>query len=353
MSKTGIGNFFEDFRLGQEFRHAPPRTLGAGDQAVYMALYGPRFALQSADDFAQRLGLKRAPLDDLLVFHTVFGRTVSDISLNTVANLGYAECRWHKRVYAGGTLSATSTVIGLKENSNRESGVLYVRTEGRDGAGDLVLEFARWAMVRKRDAGAPPPPLTIPDLVSRVAPTGLIVPAGLDCRRYDALAAGSPHLWEDYKAGERMDHIDGVTIEEAEHQLATRLYQNAARVHFNQHTAAREGHGRRLVYGGHVISIARALSCNGLGNACLLAAINGGRHANPTHAGDTVYAWSEVLEKAPLPGRADLGALRLRTIAVKNQACAGFPGPDAGGAYPPNVVLDLDYWALMPRRAPA
>ena len=353
MSKTFTGNFFEDFRLGQEFVHAPPRTLGAGEQALYGALYGSRFALQSADDFARRLGLKQAPLDDMLVFHTVFGRTVSDISLNTVANLGYGECRWLKPVYPGDTLRASSTVIGLKENSNRKSGIVYVRSRGSNSAGELVLEFARWAMVRKRNAEAPAPTLVLPEIAPKVAASALAIPAGLDFRRYDLTAGGAPHVWDDFAPGERMDHVDGVTIEEAEHQLATRLYQNSARVHFNQHAAAHVGEGRRLVYGGHVISIARALSFNGLGNACLLAAINGGRHANPVAAGDTIYAWSEVLEKSPLPGRNDVGALRLRTLAVKNQTCGEFPGPDAAGTYPPNVVLDLDYWALMPRRVPA
>jgi 2-methylfumaryl-CoA hydratase len=216
-----------------------------------------------------------------------------------------------------------------------------------------VLEFARWVMVRKRDSDAPAPPAVLPEIAPKVASSALSIPAGLDFRRYDLAAAGSTHLWDDYTLGERMDHVDGVTIEEAEHQLATRLYQNAARVHFNQHAAAHDGQGRRLVYGGHVISIARALSFNGLGNACLLAAINGGRHANPSMAGDTIYAWSEVLEKAALPARGDVGALRLRTLAVKNQACGDFPGSNAAGAYPPNVVLDLDYWALLPRRIAA
>ncbi len=56
-----------------------------------MALYGPRFALTSSDEFARACGLPRAPLDELVVFHTVFGKTVPDISLNAVANLGYAE----------------------------------------------------------------------------------------------------------------------------------------------------------------------------------------------------------------------------------------------------------------------
>ena len=107
-------------------------------------------------------------------------------------------------------------------------------------------------------------------------------------------------------------------MEEAEHQIATRLYQNTAKVHFNQHTEAKGRFGKRIVYGGVVISLARALSFNGLGNAFHVAAINGGRHVAPCFAGDTVYAWSEVLEKADIPGRSDIGALRVRLVGVKN-----------------------------------
>ncbi len=166
---------------------------------------------------------------------------------------------------------------------------------------------------------------------------------------YDRVAAGSRHLWEDYESGERIDHVDGMTIEEAEHQLATRLYQNTARVHFNQHAEAQGRFGKRLVYGGHIISLARALSFNGLANAFRIAAINGGQHVNPVFAGDTIYAWSEVLELAEMPGRSDAGLLRLRTIATKNESAAAFPYRDAAGAYHPSVVLDLDYWALLPR----
>ena len=98
---------------------------------------------------------------------------------------------------------------------------------------------------------------------------------------YDFALAGSPYRWGDYEVGEKIDHVDGMTLEEAEHQIATRLYQNTAKVHFNQHTEAKGRFGKRIVYGGVVISLARALSFNGLNNAFHLAAINGGRHVSP------------------------------------------------------------------------
>src|ERR1700716_832266 len=164
MTKTNPGNFFEDFRLGQVIQHATPRTVTAGDVALYTALYGPRFAVQSSDEFARALGYPRAPIDDLLVFHTVFGKTVPDISLNAIANLGYAECRFLKPVFPGDTLSATSEVIGLRENSNKQSGVVYVRTTGRDQDGAPVLDYVRWVMVRKRDEAAATHAAHVPQL---------------------------------------------------------------------------------------------------------------------------------------------------------------------------------------------
>ncbi|WP_218578793.1 MaoC family dehydratase [Vineibacter terrae] len=349
MTKTNTGNFFEDFRIGQELVHATPRTVTSGDVALYTALYGTRFAVQSSDAFAQALGLPRAPVDDLLVFHIVFGKTVPDISLNAVANLGYAECRFGTPVYPGDTLSTRSTVIGLRENSNRESGVVHVRSTGHNQHGDVVLDYVRWVMVRKRDSKAEIPVAVTPKLAPSVSAADLSVPAGLSLAAYDTALAGASHRWGDYAAGERIDHVDGMTIEEAEHMLATRLYQNTAKVHFDQRLAAGTRFGRRLIYGGHIISLARALSFNGLANAFRIAAINAGSHTNPTLAGDTIYAWSEVKEKAEIARRDDIGALRLRTVAVKNTTPAAFPDKAADGKADPSVVLDLDYWVLMPR----
>jgi 2-methylfumaryl-CoA hydratase len=348
-SKTAAGRFFEDFRLGQTLRHATPRTLSAGDASLYSALYGSRFAVQSAETFARKIGYPAAPIDDLLAFHVVFGKTVPDISLNAIANLGYSDGRFLKPVYPGDTLTAASGVIGVKENSNRQSGVVYVRTRGFNQRGEVVVEYVRWAMVRKRDAEAPAPPSEIPLLPDAVAPhdLGAACPL-LDVAAYDFALAGSPHRWGDYAKGERIDHLDGVTVEEAEHQIATRLYQNTAKVHFNQFSEAQGRFGRRLIYGGHVISLARALSFNGLANAFHVAAINGGRHVAPLFAGDTLFAWSEILDTAPLPGRDDVGALRVRLVATKNRPCDDFPLREGDG-YEPSVVLDFDVWVLLPR----
>lgn len=347
--KSTSGNFFEDFQLGQRLVHATPRTLGDADATLYAALTGSRFILQASAPFARRLGYPGRPLDDLLVFHIVFGKSVPDISLNAIANLGYAEGRFFRSVHAGETLHATSQVIGLKENSGGDSGVVYVRTEGLDEDEECVVQFARWVMLKKRTPGSSAPRPHIPELAASVDAASLLPPNHVDFGAlFDSAQSGSRLLWDDYETGEKIDHIDGATVEEAEHMMATRLYQNVARVHFNQAEQAKSRFAARLVYGGHVISLARGLSFNGLANAVQILAINGGRHVNPVFAGDTLFAWSEVLDRHEL--RKDCGALRLRLVATKNVACRDFPLWEMDGKYRDNVVLDFDYWALMPRR---
>ena len=342
MVKTNAGRFFEDYSIGQVIEHAVPRTVSGGERALYHTLYPARHALYSSDEFARASGLASSPIDDLAAFHVVFGKTVPDVSLNAIANLGYAQGRWLKPVYAGDTLRSTSEVVGVKQNSNGKSGVVWVRTRGYNQRDEVVLDYVRWVMVRKRDVAAAAPDPVIPDLPKVLEADDLVIPEGLDFTNYNFTLAGEPHRWGDDEIGEKIDHVDGVTIEEAEHMMATRLWQNTAKVHFD---ATNRDDGRRLIYGGHVISMARTLSFNGLANAQMIVGLNGGAHANPCFSGDTVRAWSEVLDKAETsaPG---VGAVRLRLVATKGGAPFELKGDD--GKYLPDVLLDLDYWALMP-----
>jgi len=340
MSKVNTGFFFEDYHLGQVFDHATPRTVSGGERALYTALYPTRFALYSSDEFARGCGLKASPIEDLAAFHIVFGKTVPDISLNAVANLGYAECKFLQPVYAGDTLSTRSEVIGLKQNSSGKNGVVWVRSTGVNQDGAAVLEYVRWVMVKKRDVNAKAPETVIPALKPALTAAELPIPKGLDFSGYNFSQAGEPHRLADYEVSEVIDHVDGVTIEEAEHMIATRLWQNTAKVHFD---ASQRADGKRLIYGGHVISLARALSFNGLANAQMIVAINAGSHTNPCFAGDTLRARSTVLDKGEVNG---IGAIRLRLQAYTGEA--GQSLDKVGGKHPPHLLLDLDYWALMP-----
>jgi len=343
--KTSPGNFFEDFAIGQRLPHSPPRTVTVGDVALYTALFGSRFALSSSDPFARMLGLPAAPLDSMLVFHLVFGRTVAEVSRNAIANLGYAGVRFGVPVYPGDTLEADSVVIGLKQNTDGKTGVVYVHSTGVNQRGEEVLSYVRWVMVNKRDPASPTREAVVPELSASVPASEL---TGFpEMKAWPLAQSGSPYTYEDYQIGERISHVDGMTVQEAEHQMATRLYQNTAKVHFDFHGQKESRFGKRLIYGGVVISIARSLAFNGLGNAGQMLAINAGSHVSPLFAWDTIYAWSEVLDKAELSETC--GALRLRLVAVKDQDPSAYAYKDAAGNYAEGVLLDFDYWAAIPR----
>ena len=353
--KSSTGNYFEDLTTGLELEHAVPRTVTEGDAALYIALTADRYPLHCDAEFARSLGFRREVVNDLLVFHTVFGKSVPDISLNAIANLGYADVRFGAPVYPGDTIRAHTTVLGRRESRAGDTGVVWVHTVGRKQDGREVLSFIRWVLMQKRDPTTSTGIDDAPRTPAHVPAEQLSVPAALSLHGFDPVVTGGRAWWEDYEPGERIHHIEGVAIEEAEHQMAARLYQNIARAHFNAHALKDSRFGKRVIYGGHIISMARALSFNGLENVVRILAFNSGTHSNPTFAGDTVFAWTDVLERIDL-GRTDCGALRLRLVGVKNsdpvteEQPLMVAGDDGRERYHPNVVLDLDYTVLIPCR---
>ena len=343
-NKTSAGRFFEDFVLNETIHHATPRTITAGDSALYIALTGSRNPLYCSEPFAQSLGYKTTPIDGLLAFHIAFGKTVPDISVNAVANLGYADVRFIQPVFVGDTLTTSSTVIGVKQNSNGRNGVVWVRSTAVNQKNLPVLSWVRWVMIHKNNLDAPAPVTVIPELPAFVAPADLTVTNYSSAKHFNAAATGGQYFWHDYQVGERINHPAGMTINPADHTLATRLYQNNARLHFDDLLMS----GKRLVYGGVVISLCRALSFEGLENALSILAINAGTHVNPSFAGDTIYTYTEVLDAWSIPNRTDIGALRLRMLGIKNIPASEITALKIDGVYDKNVVLDLDYTVAMP-----
>jgi 2-methylfumaryl-CoA hydratase len=392
------GYFFEDYRVGQRFRHATPRTITSGDVAMYIALTGARQPLHCASTVAKALGYVESPVDDLLVFHIAFGKTVPDISYNAVANLGYADCRFLLPVFVGDTIRCETEIVGLKQNSNGKTGVVYVRSNAFNQRDENVLTWARWVMVHRRKVVAPsehnPPKgwIDFPD----VATNAIQAPHFADTADAMSGATGSNTLWDDVvtheliadapatgasskykklselnereieellpkgasndpmpekKAPEPINHPAGMTIEESDHMLATRLYQNTARVHFDLHHMKDSRFGKRLIYGGHVISICRALAYDGLENVISIAAINAGTHHNPTFAGDTIYAMSLPISKWVVNDL--IGAVRILLSGYKNVDLNQRTGSISPlkSSYDDAIVLSLDYTVLMPRRA--
>ncbi|RXI43722.1 hypothetical protein CRU99_06710 [Malaciobacter mytili] len=348
MSKINLGNFFEDFTIGQKIVHPLPRTITDGDVSFYIALTGSRFALHSSDILAQEMGYKKKPLDDLLMFHLTFGKSVQDISLNAIANLGYAEVSFPNPVFTGDTVRLETEVIGLKENSNGKSGVVYVHSIGYNQNNEEVLNLKRWVMVHKKNHNETSGINQVPTF-AKVQPIAKEINIPF-LSNINIDATGGKYFFEDYVAGERLNHAEGITIDDSDHTLATKLYQNNAKVHFDDFMMKSTPMQQRLMYGGHVISIARSISFNGLQNAQWIYSINSGAHANPTFAGDTIYAFTEVIETINHE-REDLGLLRLRTVGLKNKKPEEIETTfDENGKYLKEVVLDLDYTVVIPKK---
>lgn len=348
-TKANNSRFFEDFTLNEVIQHATPRTITTGDCSIYIALYGSRNPLFCSEPFAQSLGYKTTPIDDLLAFHIAFGKTVPDISVNAVANLGYADVRFIQPIFVGDTLSTSSQVIGLKQNSSGKSGVVWVRSTAHNQHNHPVLSWVRWVMVHKNNLDLPATEATIPELPAYVAPENLSLPSRISANNFDNKITGGKYYWEDYQAGERINHAAGLTINDSDHSLATHLYQNNARLHFDDFMMKNSNYGKRLVYGGVAISMCRSLSFDGLENAISVLAINAGTHANPSFANDTIYCATEVLDTWQLTN-SDFGALRLRMVGIKNMSPTELTEIKTDKGYHPNVVLDLDYTVAIPKK---
>lgn len=340
MNKISINNFFEDFAIGQQFECPTPRVITHADRVAYITLTGDR-----TPRFCDSQGL----VHPLIVFHTVFGQSVRHISLNARANLGYGELTWERPVHVGDELRTTVSIIGLKENSNRQAGIVYVRTTGMNQRNETVIDFVRWVMVKKNRESETPylqQPVT-PTVETRVTADRV------QFRSPDPIAPGNTggkFYFEDYVVGERIFHYDGMTVNAADHMGFARLYQNSARVHFD--SLLTDGHP--LVYGGYPISVGYALQFNGFENRLGIAAINSGSHTNPLHADDVLYAFTDVLERADLS--AHYGGLRLRLVVTKNEpphlAESFVIMKDSGKKEASNgsVVIDLDFWEVMAKK---
>ena len=348
MSKTSSGNFFEDFRLGQTIKHATPRTVTAGDVALYTALYGTRFAVQSSDAFAHAIGYpRRAGRRPAGVPHGV--------RQDRAGHLAQRGRQSRLRglpvpgpVYPGDTLSArrrrssgsrrtptarpaSSTcappasagrrarpgIRALGDGAKARRGGARARRPRAAAAGG-ARAAACWAMPARRSTPAP-----------TISPSPAARTAGATTR-----------------SGEKIDHVDGMTVEEAEHQIATRLYQNTRACISTSSPRAQGRFGRRLVYGGHVISLARALSFNGLANAFHIA----GDQWRPAR-GAAVRRRDRVRLVARCWPRPSCPA------AATSARCACARSPPRTGRAPSSrsraatttiraVILDLDYWVL-------
>jgi itaconyl-CoA hydratase len=155
--KLPKGHLFDDFHLGQVFEHHWGRTLNEGDNTLFSTLTLSYNPLYFNAPYARAHGHRKIVINPMLVFLTVFGLSVEDLSEAGGLFLGVDNLTFHRRVYPGATLVARSTVEDKRESQSRpDSGIVTWHTEGflADGDKDLVVDFRRSNLIPKRGGTA-------------------------------------------------------------------------------------------------------------------------------------------------------------------------------------------------------
>lgn len=149
---VGKGNLFEDFEIGQVFEHHWGRTLTQAENALFSTLtlhFNPHYFNA---EYAKQHGHENILLNPILVFNTIFGLSVEDLSEAGMGPfLGVNELSFHEPVLAGETLSAKSTVIDKRDSGKRpEFGIVTWHTEGFRADGKRIIDFKRANLVSKK-----------------------------------------------------------------------------------------------------------------------------------------------------------------------------------------------------------
>lgn len=333
------GPWFEDFRLGQMFRDAPGLTLTAGHAAQHQAITGDRLRLALDADLARAVtGRDTLLAHPALVCDVAIGQTTG-ASQRVRANLFYRGLVLARPVFLGDTLRTCAEVVALKQNRRRDgtpaTGLVVLRVQSVDGQGNPVLDFWRCPMIPLRDADAQ---TGHGDDVAAVAPADLdeaavrrSVPGGWDLAPLREDAPG-PYA-ADLEAGMVFSVGAGETVTAAP-ELA-RLTLNVA----SAHTDVSSGlNGRRLVYGGHAISVAAAHAARALPALATVLAWVGCDHLAPVFEDDLLRTVLYV-ERVDLLSTGG-GVVRLRAVVSALSAATA-------AAAAPEPVLDWRFVALL------
>lgn len=147
------GGWFEDFEPGRVFEHHWGRTISQAENALFTTLtlhFNPQY---TNVEFAKAMGHPDTPVNPLLVFNTVFGLSVQDLSEHGIAFLSVDELVYHEPVYPGDTILARSTVVDRRASSSKPNlGIATWKTQGFNQRGELVCSFTRANLLVKRDS---------------------------------------------------------------------------------------------------------------------------------------------------------------------------------------------------------
>jgi 2-methylfumaryl-CoA hydratase len=272
--------------------------------------------------FAKSYGFSDRPLHPLLCLNLALSFSVHDVSEQAIAHLAYMDVRFPEAGYAGDTVNARSTVLGVKPASSGDKGVVHVRTVLENDRGKILCAFERKALIRagklaERPAdpwpnGRPTPELkALPHLPEplRLAHEPPTPPARF------------ARFFEEFQPGQIYLHECGKTIGQSEHMQLTFLVRNSHPLHYDEIYSKDNSFAKtRVVYGGLVLSWVTTLSSRDVaGNALWDLGYDAGAHPNGTVGGDTLYALSKVLE---VKDHGLHGQVAMRLVGVKNMTAA-------------------------------
>lgn len=325
------GPFFDDLHVGQVFGSAPSMTLTSGAAATHQAILGDRMRLALDAELSAAVAGGRLA-HPALVCDVAIGQSTL-VTQRVMANLFYRGLTFHRFPVIGDTLATRTEVVALKQNSVRPgraaTGLAALRMTTTDGAGRLVLDFHRCAMLPcsadtvdtghhdHMDAigvadGSPADPVADWDVAAfraRVPGSGVAPVAGTVLRSTADVVSSAPEL--------------------------ARLTLNIAATHHDSRVG-----GRRLVYGGHTIGLALAQATRLLPNLVAVSGWESCQHTAPVHEGDTLY--SDLTIEAAEPrtdGRGVTVRLRSLVYAVTDD--------DDGGDGTDRAVLDWVFTGLV------
>ncbi len=147
------GNYYEDFVEGRRFFHHWGRTFTLQDTLTFSTLTQQHNPLYFNEEYARYLGYQGVPVNPLLVFATVLGLTVEDLSEAGGPFLGVDDLRFGVPVYPGDTVYAVSEVVSRRESRSRPGwGIVEWRTVGFNQRGEVVVQYRRRNLARMRGA---------------------------------------------------------------------------------------------------------------------------------------------------------------------------------------------------------
>jgi 2-methylfumaryl-CoA hydratase len=353
------GNFLEDFKPGQIFRHKGGKTITEGLFTTFTEFSMSTHPLTKNARYARAYGYEGLVCSPGLVMLVAFSQTVEDISENARANLEYIDMKFGAPVYIGDTIEVETKVLGLRPSASRPNlGIVHVQSTARKNIGDasesIVATWQRKVQVYKGDESVEVEAFDVaPD---EVECTPWIPAYDANAKLSELAHLSSPDSYfEDLEVGSRIEHSRGRTIT-SEHIAMTAILDNTSQVHCNQYmidlNPKQYVGGELIVFGGIPFTLCLGLSCPDVGDNALGDIIyTTGRHTAPLQAGDTVFAATEILAKRDHEEREDLGIVETRLFGHKFVRAEGETSDEAPDGWKKVQIFELDRQIAVKRRS--